>query len=510
MIYIKLHNSLTVVSGEDDTAYTLIEKCCALQYDFFIRRKGSPRAQRKSRELNYFSRRHPSFPSGWTGKIVKELQHRECAYEIIDERVVPPKIDLQILALPNDPWQHQEEALRAIQQNERGIVRVPTRGGKTLIMALTIASFNVPTVVMVPSKTLLEQEYEVFAQVFGEKKVGRLGGGHLDYHKDIIVATIQTLSSRQDDFFTIWRIFRRVGCVLFDECHHVGHGGYKLRNTYFEVAQRCNGAYYRIGFTATPGKTSSLERQLLTGVAGRLIYSVDIEELTQRKILTPARVDFVVIDRPHTPTLKEILQDVHGISAPGRTDVESLFRRNRIPIPHVPTFQEQLAEKITDDADFRRLVKTLAEFYAREGRSVIVLVSLVQRGVLAFTEGEFAITGAVGLSGQDTGREEVLEQFRNGHFSVLVSTLIKEGVDIPRADVLLLASCDVMDATPVLQRAGRVLTASPGKAQALVVDFYIRDQGTLERHSKARMKLYDQNSFDLNLLGAEELERMRC
>jgi len=512
MIQLLIHNSTTVVISEDEVALTLIEDTCTLVYEYFWRRKGSPRAKRDSRDLRYFDRNYGDFPAGWTGKVCRALKRHDIPFSVVDERKKPKKISLPILALPDEVdsvYDHQNEAVVAVQEAERGIVRVPTRGGKTLIMALTIASFSVPTVVMVPNVTLLHQEYEVFSQVFGEDRVGRLGDGHADYDRDVIVATVPTLSSRADDFFTILRVFRRMGCLLLDECHHVSHGGYKLRNTYFEVAQRCEAAYFRVGFTATPGKTTSLERQLLTGVAGKLIYSIDIEELTKRDLLTPAQVKMVVVDRPHTPTLREILEEQHGITVPARADLEQVFRKHQLPVPKTPTFHEQLREKVVDDHDFRLLVRDLAEHYSNAGRSVIVLVSLVEKGVRVFTEGEYAIKDAVGLSGEDADRNIVLENFRHGTFQVLVSTLVREGVDIPKADVLIMAQPDVQDATPVLQRAGRVLTRSTGKDSAVIVDFYLRDQGVLERHSKARMKLYDQNSFNIDLLGAEDVEKMR-
>ncbi len=509
MIKLLIHNSITVVVGDDKIALSLIEDLCTLSYDYFYRRKGMSRAKKNFRELKYFKKDFPQFPTGWAGKIALNLRRHGIEFTVEDLRIQPQKIDLRILALPDDPWEHQDEALLAIQENGRGIVRVPTRGGKTLIMALSIAYFNVPTVVMVPNITLLEQEYEVFAEVFGEDKVGRLGGGHLGYDKDIIIASIQTLHSRSEDFFTRLCIFRRAGCVLFDECHHISHGGYKLRNTYFEVAQRYTAAYYRIGFTATPGKTTSLERQLLVGVAGKLIYSIGIDELTGRKILAPAQVHMVVIDLPHTQTLREILEGDHGITPELGVDIEVLYKQHQLPVPRIPTFQEQLRDKVSDNQAYQELIKFLAEYYADRGRSVLVSVSLVERGVGVWTQGSHQIKSAIGLSGKDNNRVETLNQFRNGEVKVLVSTLLREGIDLPRADVLILAPPDVQSATPVMQRVGRVLTSHTGKDSARIIDFYFKDQGVLERHSRSRMKLYGQNGFKIQILGAEDIQKMR-
>ena len=508
MTRLLIDNSFTHVISTDERALVLIEDVCTITYEYFTRTRFSPRATRNQRNLYYFSRDEPFFPAGWTGKVTKALSRHDLPFEIEDIRKKPKKINLTILALPNDPWEHQKDALLSIEENERGIVQVPTRGGKTLIMALTIASFDVKTIIMVPNITLLEQEYEVFAKVFGADRVGRLGGGYLDYHKDVTVATVPTLHSRQDDFLTKL-LMRQAGCLLLDECHHISHGGYKLQNTYFEVVQRCRNAYYRIGLSATPGRTSSLERQLLVAVAGKLIYQIGVEELTERKVLVPAAVDLVVLERNHTPTLKEILENHYHVDVPSRAKIEEVYKQYKIPVPLVPTFKQQLDEKITNHTGFKRLVKFLAEYHASKGRSVIVLVSLVEKGVQMYTEGEFKIENAIGLSGKDANRTEVLDQFRHGDFKILVSTLIREGVDIPKGDILILASVDVRGDTPVIQRSGRILTSHTGKTKARIIDFFVRDQGTLERHSKDRMRLYEKNGFDIQILGKEELERMK-
>ena len=510
MIQLHLYNETAELTGASRNLVEQVATECQLKYDYWTRRRGTARPKMDSRTLEYFN--DGKFPAGWASRIVKNVLSRASEeFEVVDHRQYPAIIDLQLTALPNTPWDHQQRALKAAQDHEIGIIQVPTRGGKTLIMGLCASQFSVRTLILVPNKLLLTQEYEVFSQIFGEERVGRVGGGFDEYDKPVIVATVQTMNSRIKQKRT-HVLFQNVGCLLIDECHHIKHGGYKLRNTYFEICQRFVNARYRLGFTATPGKTHSIERRFLEGCTGEMIFSEDISTLTEAGIITPAKVLLVPMKLPKTRTLGDILIEDHGVESERGVDIEVQFKRRNLPVPIIPTFGQQLTEKVTENPKFRELVKDLAEYYGRHLRkSVIVAVSRVEEGVIAFTEGKFAIDSAIGLSGKDKDetRESVLKDFRTGKTHILVSTLLREGIDLPKADVLIMAGADVKSATPVIQRAGRVLTRDDGKELAIVIDFYLQDKGTLRKHSRDRAILYEEQGWELELLEKEELAKMR-
>lgn len=512
MITLAVGNSHTQVVDPDPEpkVHELINRACTLTYDFWIRRRGMPRPKRDSRELCYYV--DGKFPTGWLNRVIsRALERSSVEYEVVDEREYPKVIDLEISALPDDPWEHQTNALKAAEEHERGIIQVPTRGGKTLIMGLCAGRFSTRTLVLVPNKLLLAQEYDVFCKIFGEDKVGRVGSGYDDYDKPLIVASVQTMHRRIKQART-QELFDTVGCLLIDECHHIKHGGYKLRNTYFDIVQGFNQARYRLGFTATPGKTDSLERRFLEAATGKMIFHEDISTLTRKGIITPARVLIVPKKLPKTRTLRDILEEDHGLLTERGEEPERVFLRNNIPIPHTPGFSEQLKEKVTENPKIRKLVKDLAEYYAHvEKKTVIVAVSRVEQGTIAYTEGDHAIEGAVALSGKakDAEREQILGDFKAGKIPILVSTLLREGIDIPKADVLIMASADIKSATPVIQKAGRVLTRDKGKELAIIIDFYLQDKGTLRKHSRERMILYEQQGWEIEVLDQQSIKRIR-
>ena len=70
----------------------------------------------------------------------------------------------------------------------------------------------------------------------------------------------------------------------------------------------------------------------------------------------------------------------------------------------------------------------------------------------------------------------------------LISTLLGEGVDIPAMSAIIMAG-GLKTPVGVIQKVGRALRKSPGKEEAVVVDF--RDKGAfLARHFQERMDVY--------------------
>jgi superfamily II DNA or RNA helicase len=85
-------------------------------------------------------------------------------------------------------------------------------------------------------------------------------------------------------------------------------------------------------------------------------------------------------------------------------------------------------------------------------------------------------------------RDETIARFAGTEVNCLVSTLLGEGVDIPSMTAIIMAG-GLKTQVGVVQKVGRALRKSPGKKEAVVVDF--RDKGPfLARHFQARMDVY--------------------
>ena len=87
--------------------------------------------------------------------------------------------------------------------------------------------------------------------------------------------------------------------------------------------------------------------------------------------------------------------------------------------------------------------------------------------------------------------------FRAGGLKVLIATsLADEGLDVPRASVLILA-CAGRSAGKVEQRTGRVLRSFAGKDCGIIHDFTDTQHFMLHSQSKARMKLYQRLGYEI-------------
>lgn len=120
--------------------------------------------------------------------------------------------------------------------------------------------------------------------------------------------------------------------------------------------------------------------------------------------------------------------------------------------------------------------------------SVLVLVSTIEHGEQLAAEIDGAVLVHAKLGKKK--RAAAIEGFRSGEIRCLIATsLADEGLDVPRASVLILASGG-RSAGKIEQRAGRVLRPHEGKEFGLVHDFTDRGSVMGAAQARAREKTY--------------------
>jgi len=422
---------------------------------------------------------HPTrntFPTGFARLAWDKARELGHAVEVADERRRPcePDARADLEWLRHHPSvkgeiTHQIEAVQAAAKNKRGIVWVPTAGGKTEIAIGIATLLPCRFLFMVHRLDLLQQTADRYKLRTG-RPVGLIGDGQVDLPDDcqFVVATFQTMNAavrrgREE----VLAILRSVEGLIIDESHCLP------ASTYIAVTNLAVEAYYRFGLSGTPMVKSPDRNMLTLGGLGPVIY----------RIRPDALMDIGLLARP---TIRMV-------------EVHQLCER---PTWH-GAYTESIVQSKTRNAAVVAAVaqaeKPALVFVQRVDHGRILEERLRRSGLqVEFTWGE-----------DDTAeRRAAIQRLVRGDTEVLVCNVIfQEGVDIPSLRSVVVATGG---ASPVaaLQRIGRGMRADAktDKTNFEVWDFADKGCGCrgahtgcrwLERHAKARAKAYRDEGFEV-------------
>ncbi len=384
-------------------------------------------------------------PRGANVELKKWLRQNapDLAIVLDDLRASPEMPALKLNAVLR-PYQH--DAVAAAIKMRDGVIVAPTGSGKTLMAMGIIAQLGLRTLVLVHTKTLLEQTCHVIEQTLGVKP-GKFGGGE-GFLADVTVATVQTLSRQPPD-----ALRDHFGLVLLDEAHHCPAG------TFTEIIQRFT-ARWRIGLTATPKRADGLQH-LMHSALGPQIYRVHPAAMVGIGSLCTAQV-----------------QPIETDFAGGRlTDHTAMMSRICF--------------------DVARNAQLLSVITATYGKRALVLSERVEHCVELTERLQHAGLQAYLLVGRMTleQRQRALAAFLSQPRALLISTtsLVGEGFDCPDLDTLYLVAPSG-NLTRTTQALGRVLRPFPGKPAPRVYDFVDVQTPALARNFDKRVGVYRSHS----------------
>ena len=421
------------------------------------------------------------FPTGLLDRVKEFYSNAKKEFEIIDKRPAksigkPKNILDNLQKIGKPPYPYQLDILNIVDKNDRGIIKVATGGGKSLIAALIAAHFGKKAIIYVIGKDLLYQFHDFFSEIFDEK-IGIIGDGKCDIH-DINIASIWTVGQaigmnkknilidgdddeeavEKNKYSDIVKMMKDAKVHIIDECHM------SACDTIQQIFKHSTPEHI-YGLSGSPWRDDGADL-MIEAILGRYIVNISASYLIKRDYLAQPLIRFRVVP-PYHYELEKVYPSVY--------------------------------KKYISENDVRNgLVLDAAKTMVAKGYQTLVLFNSLKHGKILHGLFKQHMTCAIldGSNDNDERAKVKKDLMEHKIDCVLASRIFDIGVDIPSLSGLVIA-CGGKSTVKALQRVGRVIRRYPGKKFAVIVDF-IDQAPFLQEHSKTRYKIYkSEDGFDV-------------
>jgi DNA repair protein RadD len=340
------------------------------------------------------------------------------------------------------PYWYQKAALKAIFSHDFGtghaLVVHPTGSGKAVVIGCFCEKViknrpNQKILVLSDNQEILEQDHQTIKDQLPGMEIGLYSAGlGIRNILQLTVASIQSI-------FNIGERFTDLDLILVDEAHKVPYKRQGRYHIFFNAVRKPI-----LGFTATPFR---LECGLLTSGPNpffkHIIHEVTADELVKDKKLCPF-------------TTKETKAVMNA------SKIKKIGREYSI---------SALSLKFDRPAITNLILDELATYYPGRNKMLVYGIDIDHANHIAEGLNERKIVAEVLHTKTKNQRTEIIENFKNGFSSALVSVaMLTTGVNIPSVDMIALlrptASMSLL--WQIIGRGGRI---APGKRNCLVLDF---------------------------------------
>jgi len=335
-------------------------------------------------------------PRGFSASLVQFCTKEKIPFKIIDKREKKDSIDFgSEITLQN----HQEIALEKIREKDFGVIVSPPGSGKTVIGLEIIAEKRQPALIIVHRKQLFDQWIERIQDFLKipKKDIGQFGNQMKKIGKQITIAMIQTLS-RLDDYEKIANAF---GTIIIDECHHIPAKSFREAIVNFN-------AFYLYGLTAT-SKRKNNDQKLIFVYIGNILHQVNQQQfLAERNIQTEINI-------------KET----------------ELFA----PFDYKIDKYETISRILVHDTQRNSIILHDVECNANRFKTILILSERKSHvDILNLYLKDKYETITIHGDDSESARKSKIEQIKQGHFKIVISTgqYFGEGIDISNLECLFI------------------------------------------------------------------------
>ena len=336
----------------------------------------------------------------------------EADYPVQDERDLDEGDDLDA-ELNVDLRHYQREWVSEFTDVKSGVLVGPPGSGKTVAAMGVLTAVGGETLILVPSRELASQwRDELLARTtLTADQIGEYHGGKKQI-RPVTIATYQTAGmDRHRQLFDE----RRWGLIVYDEVHHVPSAVYR-RSTELQTK-------HRLGLSATPIREDDREKDIFTLIGPPI--GTDWDALFEAGFVQEPEVAI-----RYVPWDSDERQEEHA-STKGHD-------------------RRQVAA--TNPAKLREIRHLLATH--RDAKALVFVEYLDHGDALAEALNVPFLSGET----RHARREKLLSEFRHGQRDTLVISRVgDEGIDLPDADMVVVASGLGGSRRQGAQRAGRAM-----------------------------------------------------
>lgn len=412
--------------------------------------------------VRFFFKRWKYFFFGHINRVVLGLKEKDIEYKTIGFNKRPTDWVKFSKFFIQDERFFQRDSIISFLENGYGIIKVPTRGGKTFIASeiirLLIERYEgLKVIFIVDSADLFEQAPADISLVTGMKdeEIGRIRGDVFSIDKPVTIAMIQTLQSILSSKGKrnlikkkqLEKFLKEIDFSIIDEVQEFGSSKPRLA-----VLRKMDKAHWNLCLSATPFKDEDeIARLTVESFSGGVTYEIEEETLVELGVLADNNNLLLFLE--------------HGRNyADYRKSIDSLIientERNQIIVNLI---------RICNELD----LKTLVIFNSVKHGDIISQ----QTGIL-FLKGEH---------GTKERKEQKLDFLKGKGGLLLVSDIWKKGITLPEVEVLINVSGG-KESSLVIQRRGRILGVTKTKKKALFIDIIDHDNSYLSEHSVNRIR----------------------
>lgn len=410
---------------------------------------------------------------GLINQIKKFAEEREYKFETFANFVGNPDVDLikNILkTVKLTPYDYQIEAVYTAIKECRNLFLSPTSSGKSLIIYLIQKYFNVKTLIIVPTTSLIHQlsgDFDSYAPNNIETIHKIFSGQDKTTDERITISTWQSAIKMTEQQLHSYDM------VIVDECHLA-----KAKSIQ-DIMKNMPNCILRFGFTGTLDGTET-NAMVLEGLFGRIHKTISTANMIDRGYASKLDINCIILEHK-----KEDRKLVSKMSYKDELEfIVTHQKRNK--------FIRNLAKQLQGNT----LILFL--FVDKHGKQLFEEISKLDKDVY-FIHG--AIKGEV--------RNEIRQKIETSNKMILVASLgtTSTGVSMKNLHNIISASPS-KSRIRVLQSLGRILRLSDNKDKAVLYDiadnlsYGNKDNITLT-HFMERVKYYSEENFNYKISTVE-------